>query len=237
MDTRKYYTNDEALQLARYLHRLAGQGNAIDYEIRVDGLIAVPRNNEPQNFYNYQEFIKEDTREMTVLFFKGASRIADKHVLVFSDQPLTSAIPTFEERLDLALEKERSDFIRKFELDKLISINEQQQRKINKQKRKIKRLKQAVASAGSESAGLVKVLKDLAGSPKVKDLINGNELSETSDLGSLPDQTILNYLKEYRESLGEQTFQELLGTTLTMAQRPELIAQVRNFITDQTKNV
>lgn len=237
MDTRKYYSNEEALQLARYLHRLAGQGTPIDYEIRIDGLVVVARNNDPQNFFNYQELIQNNTRELTVLFFKGASRIADKHVLVLSDEPLAPAIPTFEERLDVALEKQQSDLLRKIELDKLISLNQQQQRKISKQKRKIKRLKQAVASAGSESAGLVKVLKDLAGSPKVKDLMSGNEISETTDLGSLPDQTVLNYLKEYRESLGEQTFQELLGTMLTMAQHPELIAKVRDFITDQIKNV
>lgn len=240
MDTRKYYSSHETLQLARYLHQLADQGAPIDYEIRVDGLVAVPRTNNPENFFDYQEFLKDDTREMTVLFFKGASRVSDKHVLILSDKPLAQPVPTFEERLNFALEQDRSEVLRKIELDKLKGLNEQQQRKIKKQKRKIKQLKQAVASAGSESAGLAKVLKDLAGSPKVKDLLGakgGNDGSGTSDLGALPDEMIIGYLKDYREKLGEQTFQELLGTTLTMAQKPELITQVRTFITNQTNIV
>lgn len=234
MDTRKYYSSHETLQLARYLNQLAGQGAPIDYEIRVDGLLAVPRTNDPENFFDYQEFLKDDTREMTVLFFKGASRVSDKHVLVLSDKPLAQAIPTFEERLDSALEQDRSEVLRKIELDKLKGINEQQQRKIKKQKRKIKQLKQGVASAGSESAGFAKVLKDLATSPKVKEMFGGKEASSAVDLGALPDEMIIGYLKDYREQLGEQTFQELLGTMLTMAQRPELITQVRTFITNQT---
>jgi hypothetical protein len=65
-------------------------------------------------------------------------------------------------------------------------------------------------------------------------MFGGNEASSTVDLGALPDEMIIGYLKDYREQLGEQTFQELLGTMLTMAQRPELITQVRTFITNQT---
>ena len=237
MDTRKYYTSHETLQLARYLNQLAGQGAPIDYEIRVDDHVAVSRTNDPEIFFDYQEYLREDTREMTVLFFKGASRVSDKHVLVLSDKPLAQPVPTFEERLDSALEQDRSEVLRKIELDKLKGLNEQQQRKIKKQKRKIKQLKQAVTSAGSESAGLVKVLKDLAASPKVKDLFVGNDGSGTPDLGAFPDEMIIGYLKDYREQLGEQTFQELLGTTLTMAQKPELIAQVRTFITNQNNIV
>jgi hypothetical protein len=72
------------------------------------------------------------------------------------------------------------------------------------------------------------VLKSLFGG------IAGNAASDSAALGALPDEEVLNVLKHYRTALGEETFQSLLGTVLAMAQSPELIPQVRKFITDQS---
>ncbi len=236
MDTRIYYSQDEAIRIANYLCQLDNQDAPIDYEVRIDDRVAVPRTNDPGKFQEYMYFLTEDSREMTVLFYKGNSRVSDKTVLVISDKPAAAPVPTLEQRVEAALAQERADVLRKYEMDTLKRIRDEQREKIRKLKRKVKKLKAAVAAAGSESAGLAKVLKDLAASPKVKGLFNvqgeGNG-SGAADLGALPDEMIVGYLKEYRETLGEQTFQELLGTTLTMAQQPELIAKVRAFITDQ----
>jgi|GEM_PF-4751413 len=238
MDTRTYYSMDEACDMANYLFRMDEQETSVEYEVRIDGLVVIPRTSDPLVFMDHRPFIKDNSRELVVMLYKGNSRVSDKRVYVLSDQPAPEQVPTFEQKVEAALEQYREEASRKYELDKLRGIKDQQAQKIKKQKRKIKRLKQAVADAGTKSEGLAKVLKDLAGSPSIHGLFSktGSEAGEPgSGLGILPDDVVTGYLKEYREKLGEQTFQELLGTTLTMAQQPELIAQVRAFITDKTK--
>jgi len=237
METRKHYTTNEVNNLANYLFQLHEQGTPLDYEIRLDKFVVVPRTSDPQRFYDYTELLQSSTREMSVLIYKGASRVSDSHVFVLSDAPAPAQIPTFEQQLEAALEQDRAEAIRKYELDKLKGLIEEQRKKIKKQKRRIKQQKKMIVATGSESAGLAKVLKDLAVSPAVKGLFPstiGETGSAAADLGALPDAAVLSYLKDYRAKLGEEVFQQLLGTTLTMAQRPELIAQIRAFITDQT---
>ena len=43
-------------------------------------------------------------------------------------------------------------------------------------------------------------------------------------------------LEEYRLKIGEMTFQTLLGTTLMLAEHPELIVTVRNLINQHLNN-
>jgi len=58
-----------------------------DYEIYVDGMKVVPRTANPQPFETHSDFINEDSRCMTILLFKGASRMNDKYFFYFKEVP------------------------------------------------------------------------------------------------------------------------------------------------------
>ncbi len=50
-----------------------------DYEILVDGYKVVPRNNDPEKFYDYDDFINSDTQTVTIIMFKKGSKSNDKY--------------------------------------------------------------------------------------------------------------------------------------------------------------
>lgn len=211
----------------------AKRGTPWDYEVRIDHFVAVPRTNDPYQFYDYEHLLNDMAHELVVVVFKGTSRVSDKYILTIKEGLPEGAIFT-EAQVQEMLRKEKIEFYTKMEIRHLRD-------KIRDQKHSIKELTKALAGAGNNEQ-ISKTLKDLAGSPLLRSLfptvgssqpMNGTDAAQPVD--GLPDAEVMNLLKHYRVQLGEETFQALLGTVLTMAQEPELIPEVRKFITDQNK--
>ena len=59
-----------------------------DYEILVDNYKVIPRNNDPERFNGYTEYINGQTKDMTVILFKGTSNSNDKFIYFFDEKDI-----------------------------------------------------------------------------------------------------------------------------------------------------
>ncbi len=66
------YDQNKIDSLKRYLKREADKGRMRDYEIIVDGFKVVSRTNDIEEFDDYEEEIKDTTRNMSILIYDGA---------------------------------------------------------------------------------------------------------------------------------------------------------------------
>jgi hypothetical protein len=66
------YDQNKIDSLKRYLKREADKGRARDYEIIVDGFKVVSRTNEVDEFDDYEDEIKDNTRNIAILIYDGA---------------------------------------------------------------------------------------------------------------------------------------------------------------------
>lgn len=65
------YDQNKIDSLKRYLRREAEKGRAKDYEIIVDGFKVVSRTDEVEEFDDYEEEIKDNTRNISILIYDG----------------------------------------------------------------------------------------------------------------------------------------------------------------------
>ncbi len=75
------YSNGKIQVLYQYLQNAINKGRPIEYEIRVDDLKVVGRTSSLEEFDGYEEFVTEDTRTVTLIFYEGQSRRSTRHVL------------------------------------------------------------------------------------------------------------------------------------------------------------
>jgi len=70
----------------------ADQGQPRDYEIKVDELRVVQRTDDPERFFQHEEFVQPTTQCITISIFDGGSRRCTKYQLYFGEAaPNTSA--------------------------------------------------------------------------------------------------------------------------------------------------
>jgi hypothetical protein len=225
MESRESYSIERIEELYEYLTFQSESGQPVDYEIRIDHLIAVRRTSDPERFHDFEPQLKETTSELRIVMFKGTSRKSDIYCFVLRE---IAEPQSFQQQLEQAVKREKEALLIRLEMDYL-------QRKIKDQKQMIKDLKRALEKAGTGNDGMANMLKELSTSPLVKDLFKGKAANnDQAALGALPDEEVMKVIQHYRSEHGEETFQELLGTMLAMAQSPKLIPQVRKFITSQT---
>lgn len=227
MNSREPYSVSRITEIYDYLVVQDSSNNTLDYEIRIDHLIAVSRTNDTDRFFLFEEQLKESAMELLVLIFKGTSRVSDKYCFVLKEIP---SLPSLEQQIQEALKREKEAMLVRFEMEYL-------RKKIKDQKQTIKDLRKSLQNVDTGSENLSKIISSLGSNPALKNLFSANgsdsniQENQLTDLGSLPDEEIISLLKHYRTELGEEQFQALLGTILKMAQTPELIPLVREFIT------
>jgi hypothetical protein len=81
------YNSEKVALLKQLLVNSKENGKPIDYEIRVDGMRAVPRTNDPEQFDRHEDFIDADTSSVTILLYEGASRNNNRHIFLMKDEP------------------------------------------------------------------------------------------------------------------------------------------------------
>ena len=85
--TKMPYNSEKVALLKQLLLNSKESGKPIDYEIRVDGMRAVPRTNDPEQFDRHEDFIDADTGSVTIMLYEGASRNNNRHIFLMKDEP------------------------------------------------------------------------------------------------------------------------------------------------------
>jgi hypothetical protein len=88
------YDQNKIDSLKRYLKREADKGRSRDYEIMVDGFKVVSRTNEVDEFDDYEEEIKDNTRNIAILIYDGAGTNRNTRYSFSLNQDNSSPIPT-----------------------------------------------------------------------------------------------------------------------------------------------
>lgn len=88
------YDQNKIDSLKRYLKREADKDRTRDYEIIVDGFKVVSRTNDVEEFDDYEEEIKDNTRNIAILIYDGAGTNRNTRYSFSLNQDSTSPIPS-----------------------------------------------------------------------------------------------------------------------------------------------
>jgi hypothetical protein len=79
------YSPNRINMLHQMLVNDASQGQPRDYEIKVDELKVVQRTDDPERFFQHEEFVQPDTQCIIINIFDGSSRRCTKYQLYFGE--------------------------------------------------------------------------------------------------------------------------------------------------------
>ena len=88
------YDQNKIDSLKRYLKREADKGRTKDYEVIVDGFKVVSRTDDVEEFDDYEEEIKDNTRNISILIYDGAGTNRNTRYSFALNQDNISPIPT-----------------------------------------------------------------------------------------------------------------------------------------------
>lgn len=88
------YSANRVNMLYQMLVNDTGQGQPRDYEIKVDELKVVQRTNDPERFFQHEEFVQPDTQCITINIYDGGSRRCTKYQLYFGEVKPNKDTPT-----------------------------------------------------------------------------------------------------------------------------------------------
>lgn len=110
------------------LHRILmndhAQGQPRDYEIKVDGMKVVQRTNDPERFFQHEDFLQQDTACLSIAVYERSSRNCMKYELYMQELPENKKSPTLngiETMISEKLETEK----RNWKFDLLLKENEE----------------------------------------------------------------------------------------------------------------
>lgn len=87
------YDQNKIDSLKRYLKREVDKGRAKDYEIIVDGFKVVSRTDDIEEFDDYEEEIKDNTRNISILIYDGQGTNRNTRYSFALNQDSSSPIP------------------------------------------------------------------------------------------------------------------------------------------------
>jgi hypothetical protein len=88
------YDQNKIDSLKRYLKRESDKGRTKDYEVIVDGFKVVSRTDDVEEFDDYEEEIKDNTRNISILIYDGAGTNRNTRYSFSLNQDNASPIPS-----------------------------------------------------------------------------------------------------------------------------------------------
>ena len=103
------YSPDKLDNLLQYLQSSKEQGEPEDFEIFVDTFKVVKRTNDTDRFENYSNYIRPQTKSISVLIYDGTSPRNTKHTFILKDDKQALSGVDIDSRINekLTTEKER----------------------------------------------------------------------------------------------------------------------------------
>jgi len=217
-------------------------GILFEYEIRVDNEPVTPRSSDLERFFSFQEFIFASSESLEIWVYIGSSKRYDKYIFELKQKPVTPQAD-FEVLLAEALRKQKMEFDLQ-ELNKELKDSKEKNKDLKEDNKELKqRIRQLEEDAKNTNivSGLIGALKhtnllDKSGaSPNPLNGTGTASENETTILNGFADSEVLNVLKTIQQNLGDELFQNFLGTALTLGQNPTLIPVVRELIETSLK--
>lgn len=224
------YSQNTVRQLYDTLSAKQRNGASFQYEIQLDGEAILPRTDNLEGFYSHVSFITEFTCSVEILVYLGKSKRYHKYVFNIEGRKPN------ETDIEKLIQDGIARGLKEME-------TEQELKRLHKKVKDLKELLaeyrhrvQVLESSGSGLQGLVDMLQSSGLIEKfiAKKMETPLSGADTTAPG-ISNEDIMSILNELRSKLGESVFQQLLGTAFKLADHPDIIPAVRNFI-EQTIN-
>lgn len=85
------YSSEQTGQLRQLLQNHFRAGKPLDYEILVDKLKVIPRTNNPEQFDEYEDFVTEDTKSITIIIYEGNSKRNSRNIFTLKEEKTAEA--------------------------------------------------------------------------------------------------------------------------------------------------
>jgi hypothetical protein len=229
-----------------YKHLLLKQQNKVnfEYEIRVDSEQIMPRSKDLSCFYSFKDFITSQTEIVEILLYRGLSRNYEKYVYELSERKTTQL------DIDKIVAQELEKYKKEREFIELLKTVEEYKTKNSELKAKIEILEAESKNGASmkdliglfsQSGLLSKITDNKALSESLNGIENvqGNdnkqqtEKNQKSVLEGYSDEQLIFVLNVYKDKLGEEAFQSLLGSFMQLGENPSLIPIVKQVIEEK----
>jgi hypothetical protein len=231
MEKKMIYT--EASVHKFYQRLLLKQKNKVnfEYEIRVDSEQIMPRTKDLNYFYSYREFLTDQTEIIEILIYKGLSKNYEKHVYELIERKPTQL------EIDQIVAQELEKYKKEREFIELCKTLDEYQAKNLELKHKIAALEEETKN-GASMKDLITLFSQSGLLSKITD---GKAFTETGNsiekdqtqkplLEGYSDEQFISVLNIYKQKLGEDAFQSLLGSFMQLGENPNLVPIVKQVI-------
>jgi len=124
------YSEEKINLLKQLLQNSKQGGHAQDYEIKVDEMRVVPRTNDVEQFDNYEAFVGDTTRSVTIMIYDGTSRNNTKHIFSLQEEPRSKPAPSLsgvelEQKVQNGVEERVKEIKRQMKYERMEEENEE----------------------------------------------------------------------------------------------------------------
>ena len=88
---RSVYSSNKIMSIRQILHSNAQSGSPLEYEIYVDDMRVVPRTKNPENFDQFEEYLEDETRLVSIIIYDLEAGTCIRHQL--SLEPAKAEVP------------------------------------------------------------------------------------------------------------------------------------------------
>lgn len=102
------YSESRVDMIYELLKRESDSGSPKDYEITIDGLKVVSRNNDPERFYDFEQFVLPESKTITINVHERSHRSL-KYILLLSEEEQTpEGLSGIERSISLRMQQEKT---------------------------------------------------------------------------------------------------------------------------------
>lgn len=197
------YSTSRINMIYQMLRNEAEQGQPKEYDISVDELKVISRSNDPERFFQHEDFVQPETRNITICLYDGSSRRCTRYVLLMKEEPVAkNALDGIEHTINEKLQQER----RQWEYEQLRTENQELKQQIEDaeeyQDGLLQTIKQLEEQKGTTSSRITETILNLAGMYFAKNpqVLNGipvlGELASSGSFSSQASQGTATYSKQ-----------------------------------------
>jgi hypothetical protein len=159
------YSESRVNMIYELLKKEAENGTPKDYEIKVDELKVVSRNNNPERLYDFEQFVLPESRNVTIIVHSNLHRSLRYLLLLQEEEPATEELSGIEKSINTKMQHEKT----KWEHTQLKREHEETKQQLKECEDYVRQLKEKVSTLeienekGNSKGRLTNAIMGLAG--------------------------------------------------------------------------
>jgi hypothetical protein len=136
------YSESRVNLIYELLKKEAENGSPKDYEIKVDELKVVSRNNDPGRFYDFEQFVLPESKNVTIIIHNNLHRSLRYTLLLQEEEPTTEELSGIEKTINVKMQHEKT----KWEHTQLKKENDQTKQQLKECEDYVRQLKEKISA-------------------------------------------------------------------------------------------